>query len=79
MPENIVGPQIRRLRYQRGMTQDALAARCARLGWDVSRGTVAKVESRVRCVNDQELVTLARALRVSLDELYPPGLRPRGR
>ncbi len=79
MPENIVGPQIRRLRYQRGMTQDALAAKCTRLGWDVSRGTVAKVEARVRCVNDEELLTIARALKVDVGELYPLGPRQRKR
>ena len=77
MPENIVGPQIRRLRYQRGLTQDALAARCTRLGWDVSRGTLAKVEARVRCVNDEELMVLAKALKASVDELYPAGPRRR--
>jgi transcriptional regulator with XRE-family HTH domain len=75
MPENIVGAKIRKLRYQRGMTQDALAARCGRLGWDVSRGTLAKVEARVRCVSDGELLVLARALRVRVDELYPGSLR----
>lgn len=79
MPQNVVGPQIRRLRDTRDWSQEVLAARCGRLGWDLSRGTLAKVESGFRCVTDGELVTLARALRVSLDELYPPGMRPRGR
>ena len=76
MPDNIVGAQIRRLRYQQGMTQDALAARCTRLGWDISRGTLAKIEAQVRCVSDAELLALAKALRVKIDELYRSGAKP---
>lgn len=71
MPDNIVGAHIRRLRYQQGLTQDALAARCTRLGWDISRGTLAKVEAQVRCVSDSEMLVLARALKVAVDALYP--------
>jgi transcriptional regulator with XRE-family HTH domain len=75
MPGNIVGPQIRRIRYKRGMTQDVLAARCGRAGLDISRGTLAKIEAQVRCVNDEELLVLARTLGVKMDDLYPPKQR----
>jgi transcriptional regulator with XRE-family HTH domain len=84
MPEqysqNIVGAQVRKIRYTQGLTQDLLAARCGTLGWDLSRGTLAKIESGLRCVTDHELWYLAAALRVSLESLYPPGMRePRKR
>ena len=69
--QNIVGPQIRRLRYQQGWTQEVLAARCGRLGWDISRGTLSKVEARLRCVSDGELLVLAKALKVGVEKLYP--------
>ena len=72
--QNIVGEQVRKERYQLGLTQDMLAAKCAAQGWDVSRGTLAKIEARVRCVTDTELLVLAKALKVSLVSLYPPGL-----
>lgn len=75
MPENIVGAQIRRIRYQQGLTQELLAARLNRLGWDISRGTLAKVEAGIRCLNEKELGWLAIALHVSVDELYPEGWR----
>lgn len=71
MPRNVVGAQIRKLRYQQEMTQDDLAARCGRLGLDISRGTLAKVEAKVRCVSDEELYILAKSLGVKVDELYP--------
>ena len=70
-PQNIVGPQVRKLRYERGATQEALAARCGVLGWDLSRATLAKIEAQLRCVTDSELRVLANALKVTLDDLYP--------
>jgi transcriptional regulator with XRE-family HTH domain len=68
---NIVGPKIRKLRYQRDLLQDDLAAKCSLLGWDMSRGTLAKIEAQVRCVNDQEMLVLSKALKVSVNDLYP--------
>ena len=71
MPENIVGAQVRRLRYHQGLSQELLAARLNRAGWDISRGTLAKVEAGIRCVSDKEILLLAKALKVPLDQLYP--------
>ena len=71
-PRNLVGPQIRRLRNQQALTQPMLAARCRRWGWDLSRQTLAKIETQLRWVSDFELLCLARALRVELNELWPP-------
>lgn len=70
--QNIVGPQVRKLRYERGLKQEDLAARCGVLGWDLSRATLSKIEARLRCVTDAEVQILARALRVELTALYPP-------
>jgi transcriptional regulator with XRE-family HTH domain len=69
--QNLVGPQVRKARYGLGWSQEQLAARLGRIGWDLSRGTVAKIESGVRCVNDWELLTLSRALKVGIEELFP--------
>lgn len=72
--QNVVGPQVRKLRYQQGLTQEMFAARCATVGWDIGRGPLAKIESRRRCVSDLEVVMMAKALRVTLADLYPPEL-----
>jgi len=69
--QNIVGPQIGAVRTRRNFSQEELAAKCGVLGLDISRGTLAKIESQVRCVNDGELRLLARALGVKIEELYP--------
>src|SRR5204863_7663883 len=70
-PRNIVGPQIRKLRYQRDLTQPLLAARCRRFGWDLRRETLAKIENQFRWVSDFELLCLAKALRGEPQELWP--------
>ena len=71
-PQNIVGPQIRKLRYQKELTQEMFAARCSIQGWDLSRATLSKIEAQLRCVTDAELIILAKALRVDMRVLFPP-------
>jgi transcriptional regulator with XRE-family HTH domain len=76
--QNIVGPQVRKLRYQQALTQEMFAARCALLGWDLSRGTLSKIEAQLRCISDSELVILAKALKVEVSAILPPAkARPR--
>lgn len=70
MPENIIGPQIRRLRYKEGMTQSQLAAKCGIHGLDLSRGTIAKIEASVRCVKDYEVVIFAKSLDTQIPQLF---------
>ncbi len=48
-----------------------LAARCRRWGWDLSRETLAKIETQLRWVSDFEMVCLAKALRVEPETLLP--------
>jgi len=69
--QNIVGPQVRKLRYAQDMTQAVLAARCEVLGLEMSRATLSKIEAQLRCVTDSELQMLAKALKVPLQKLYP--------
>ena len=71
LPTNIIGKQVSRLRNQLGLSQDQLSAKCQRVGLDISRGTLAKIESCVRCVSDQEAFLLGQALGVSVSDLFP--------
>lgn len=69
--QNIVGPRIRALRREKGLTQAMLAARCGILGWDVGENTITKVETQIRCLVDAEILCLAKALEVRPDEFFP--------
>ena len=68
---NIVGPEVRRLRNAAGMSQMQLAATCQRIGWDVERDTISKIEGGRRWVGDFELLHLARALGTPMVDLFP--------
>ena len=70
--QNMIGPMLRSLREAEGLTQAEFAARLQLAGWDISRETLAKVESQVRCVTDRELVRFAEALEVDPSELLRP-------
>ncbi len=67
---NIIGPQVRHIRESENLTQDQLAARCNVLEWNISRGTLAKIESQVRRITDFEVALLAKALKVDIGVLF---------
>lgn len=67
---NITGRQIKKLRIERGLTQEQLAARCNVAGFDITRSTLAKIESGVRQVTDVEVRFFAQVLKVSEGELF---------
>lgn len=67
---NIIGPRVQQIRESQGLTQEELSARCNVIGWDISRGTLAKIEAQVRRITDDEVQLLAQALNVSIAHLY---------
>lgn len=74
--QNIIGPAVRRIRVEKGLTQDAFAARCQLAGWDLSRETLSKIEAKLRRVNDAEVMMLAKVLGCDIQELFPANFRP---
>jgi transcriptional regulator with XRE-family HTH domain len=69
---NVVGPQIRRLRYQQGCSQAQLVVKMQIKGWNLSREGLAKIESKLHKVTDTELLYFADVLKVPVPDLYPP-------
>ena len=67
----MVGPQVRKLRYVRGWSQNLLAAKLQVLGWDIDRVGLAKIESRLVHVDDYELLYFAKVFNVALADLFP--------
>jgi transcriptional regulator with XRE-family HTH domain len=70
-PRNVIGPQLRRIRTGKELSQPKLAEVLQRKGWDISRDTIAKIEGQTRWVADFEVVFIAEVLGVTLDELFP--------
>lgn len=68
---NIVGRQVRQIRSKKALSQPQLAAKCQRIGWDIGRDIIARIETGVRLVTDSELLFLARALNVEVVSLFP--------
>jgi hypothetical protein len=69
--KNIVGARIAEARSscRPRLTQDALSGRLAKLGVQLDRAAIAKIESNHRGVLDYELKALAEVLHVQVDWL----------
>lgn len=68
---NLIGKQISKERNHLGLSQAALAAKCQRLGWDLSRDVLARIESGIRGISDKEIAILCNVLGISVQELLP--------
>ena len=69
--KNIVGARVAKGRRacKPALTQDALSGKLARLGIQIDRAAIAKIENNHRHVLDYELKALARALGVEVSWL----------
>jgi transcriptional regulator with XRE-family HTH domain len=73
--KNVSGRLVQKFRLERNLSQEAFAAACQRFGWDISRGTISKIEAGLRCVSDAEVVLLAHVLQRSPLDLLPNDTR----
>jgi len=71
---NLIGRQLSKLRVQRELSQAGLAALCQRLGWDLSRDVLARIEVGIRAVTDKEISVLCAALNEPVQELLTPSI-----
>jgi len=74
---NLVGSNLRDFRMEAGLTQKELAARCAERGVNLTRGTIAKIESFVRFVTACELFVISKVLKIDINRFFSPGFGDR--
>ena len=74
IPKNLIGQQVRKWRMKKGWSQDVFATRLQLRGWNISRDSLASLESQRRRVPDCEILYLARVLGIRLDDLFPKNL-----
>ena len=68
---NLIGRNIGRLRYQRGWTQDILAAKLQLAGWMISRSNISRIESEQAHVYDFQVFVFADTFDVEVKTLFP--------
>ena len=68
--EKALGQNIRRLRMERGLSQEQVAARLQVHGCDVTRSALAKIEVGQRHIYPDELRLLRDIFNVSFEELF---------
>ncbi len=66
---NICGKNVRRLREERKISQDQLAAKLQTEGLGVNQNSISRIETGKRVVADFELKALAAVLNVEINEL----------
>ena len=71
---NLIGNNVRRIRKQRKMSQQALSNKLELLGVYVCRGSISRIEDRSRTVTDIELYALSVVLGISVDDLFDKSL-----
>ncbi|MDR1281291.1 MAG: helix-turn-helix transcriptional regulator [Opitutaceae bacterium] len=67
--KNASGPTVKLYRDKLGLSQEELAVKCQLMGWLIGRGVIAKIETGTRCVDDIELLKLAKVLGVTPNDL----------
>lgn len=68
--QNMVGPRIKQLRLEKGMTQKTLAERLETLEVYVCRGSISRIEEQKRTITDIELAGIAEVLQVDISEFF---------
>ena len=68
---NIIGPVVIKLRFERGWSQEVLAARLQCQEDDISRDVVANIESGRQQITDKHIRALQKAFEVPVVRLFP--------
>jgi len=68
---NLIGRKVGRLRYERGWTQEVLAAKLQLAGWMISRSSISRIESEQRLVHDFQLFIFAEVFDIEMTTLFP--------
>jgi len=68
--KNLFGKGIVHMRYHKGLSQSDLLLRIELRGEAMTQAKLSRIEGGMTILTDRDLVVIASALEVSLDELY---------
>ena len=67
--KNIIGEKVVAIRHKKHIKQKDFLAKLQTLGMDISATSLSRLEGQYRLVQDYEVVAIAKALDVSVEEL----------
>lgn len=67
---NIIGPNVRKYRLLKSLTQEQLTARIQIKGIDFDRTMLSKIETQIREVLDYEIKAIAESLNIPIEYLF---------
>ena len=67
---NIIGRNVEHARKKQGIKQKDFIAKLQLLGLDINPTSYSKLEGQLRSANDQEIYYIAKALHISIDDLF---------
>ena len=68
--QNIIGDNIRKLRVEKGLSQQQLSNKLEVEAVYICRGSVSRIESGERTVSDIEILGLSKVLAVPIERLF---------
>ena len=68
---NVIGRNVARFRYQKGWSQELLAAKMQLLGCYITRDIIANIETRRSVVTDIQIEFFTEVFGVNVGELFP--------
>lgn len=67
---NIIGKNVEHLRKEQGIKQKDFISKLQVMGLDINPTSYSKLEGQLRLASDKEVYIIAKALDVSMEELY---------
>lgn len=67
---NMIGNNLRRLRMERGWSQQKLSNKLEMLAIYVCRGSISRIEDKLRTVTDIEIYGFSKVLNVPIQQLF---------
>lgn len=67
---NMIGTNLRKLRIERGWSQQMLSNKLEMLAIYVCRGSISRIEDKLRTVTDIELYGFSKVLNVPIQQLF---------
>lgn len=68
--QNIIGDRVKKYRIEKHLSQRELSERLETYAVYICRGSISRIEQKERTVTDFELQAIAKALNISISELF---------